>query len=134
MYMAPEIVINSRRLKSASFESLKKVDVWAFGMVMFNLVNPNMKYPFQLDVAEDVSLIDQMPEILERKKCPRESPKYAGQQNSVWAPIMALKQKCIDFNPDSRPTASNLKAEFEEMITKTVPDNPGTSKVVERFV
>ena len=76
MYMAPEIVINSRRLKSASFESLKKVDVWAFGMVMFNLVNPNMKYPFQLDVAEDVSLIDQMPEILERKKCPRRATEF----------------------------------------------------------
>ena len=89
MYMAPEIMINSRRLKTANFESLKKVDVWAFGIVLFNLVNPNMKYPFQLDVAEDVSLIDQMPEILERKKYPSESPKYAGQQDSIWAPIMA---------------------------------------------
>ena len=39
VYMAPEILIKSRRLDAASFENLKKVDVWAFGMVMFNLVN-----------------------------------------------------------------------------------------------
>ena len=87
MYMAPEIMINSHHFKSANFESLKKVNVWAFGMVMFNLVNPNMKYPFQLDVAEDVSLIGQMPEVLEQRKCPCDPPKYAEQQDSIWASL-----------------------------------------------
>ena len=48
---------------------------------------------------------------------------------------VALKQKCMDFYPDFRPTASNLKAEFEEIIiTKIIPDNPETSQLVERFV
>jgi serine/threonine protein kinase len=46
VYMAPEILIKSCRLEVASFENLQKVDIWAFGMVLFNLVNPNLKYPF----------------------------------------------------------------------------------------
>ncbi len=37
--MAPKILIKSCRLEVANFDSLQKVDMWAFGMGFSNLVN-----------------------------------------------------------------------------------------------
>jgi serine/threonine protein kinase len=70
--MAPEILVPSQRLKSATFDNLKKVDIWAFGMVMYNLLNPNLKYPYQSEVKDrDITI----PELLAEKKLPRPSTK-----------------------------------------------------------
>ena len=63
--MAPEIMVKTSRLKSASLEDLKTVDVWALGLVMFNLVNP-----FRLDLVKDLSTIEQVEEFLRQGKKP----------------------------------------------------------------
>ena len=65
--MAPEILVPSQRLKTATFDDLKKVDRLAFGMVVFNLFNPDLKYPFQLDIKAGKITLQ---ELLADKKLP----------------------------------------------------------------
>ena len=125
VYMAPEILIKSRRLDAASFENLKKVDVWAFGMVMFNLVNLNLKYPFQLDLVKESPLLDQLPDFLQQQNYPSESPKYAQQRETIWASIVALKKKCTSLDPASRPSASEISDKFTEILVKQTEDANG---------
>ncbi len=116
--MAPEILIKSCRLEVASFENLQKVDIWAFDMVLFNLVNPNVKYPFQLDLVKGTPILKQLPDILLQRKHPSESPKYSHQRETIWGPIIALKEKCTTFSPASRPTASEVSDEFRLLLAK----------------
>ena len=70
MYMAPAILVKSLRLKSASFEDFKQVDMWALSMVFFTLVNPDLKYPYELDIDPDESIIDQTQDLLINHKHP----------------------------------------------------------------
>ena len=120
--MAPELLIESCRLEAANFDSLQKVDMWAFGMVLFNLVNPNLKYPFQLDLKKDAPLNKQLPRILQQQKYPTQSKKYALQQESSWAPVIAVMKKCLIFNPDDRPTASEIMNQLQQLLSKSAEE------------
>ena len=66
--MAPEISVKSLRLQSASLKDLKQIDMCAFGVVLFCVATPNLKYPYQLNINHDTSFIDQVQELLKRKK------------------------------------------------------------------
>ena len=116
--MAPEILIKSRRLEGASIDSLKQVDVWAFGMVLFNLVNPNLKNPFQLDLVKESPILEQLPDFLEQQNHPSETLKYAKQRDTIWAPTVMLKKKCLMFHPASRPSALEIRDEFIQLLAK----------------
>lgn len=65
-----EILIKPHLLEAVSLN----VDVWAFGRVLFNLVNPNLKYPFQ-----QAPMLEQLREILHQRKHASESPRYTEQ-------------------------------------------------------
>lgn len=123
--MAPEILVKSRRLGSASFESLKKVDMWAFGMVLFNLVNPDLKYPFQLDIMKQAPMLDQLNDILQQQRQPSDSSKYTRQRETIWASLSALRMKCIVFDPDARPTSSETMDEL--IVINLLSMDSGTS-------
>ena len=111
--MAPEILVPSQRLKSATFDDLKKVDIWAFGMVMYNLLNPNLKYPYQLEVkAREITI----PELLAEKNLPRPSTKYEDFQNTVWRSISLASARCLQFDPSLRPSVTTIKDTFQSLI------------------
>jgi serine/threonine protein kinase len=108
--MSPEILVKSRQIKAATFEDLKKIDIWAFGMVMFNLLNPNLKYPYQLDVKDrEISVA----ELLAEKKLPTPSIKYKDRQNTIWKSISLASAKCLQFDPSLRPAVKMLKDTFQ---------------------
>ena len=46
---APEILPGGCLTNQACPDDLFKVDVWAFGMTLFCLLNTDLKYPFKLD-------------------------------------------------------------------------------------
>ena len=48
-FMAPEILPSGCLTNQTCLDDLFKVDVWAFGMTLFCLLNPDLKYPFKLD-------------------------------------------------------------------------------------
>ena len=49
-YRAPELFRQSG--SSLSLEDLKAVDVWTLGMLLFVLINPDVKYPYQLELEK----------------------------------------------------------------------------------
>ena len=121
--MAPEIQIPSQRLQSATLYDLKKIDIWAFGMVMFNLLNPNLKYPYQLDVKTGEITVS---EILAEKKLPTSSTKYEDLQNTVWKSVSMESAKCLQFDPSLRPSISMLKETFQSLISSACSASQGS--------
>lgn len=49
-YMAPEIILESRKLSTASLEDMKAIDVWALGMTLFGILNPDTSFPFEIEL------------------------------------------------------------------------------------
>lgn len=110
--MAPEILVKSLRLQSASLKYLKQIDMWAFGMVLFCIANPNLKYPYQLDINHDTSFIDQVQELLITQKTPTGSPKYREMQSTKWLLIQKVFEACTNFDPSQRPPVEFVKQQF----------------------
>ena len=123
VYMAPEIMVKTSRLKSASLEDLKKVDGWALGLVMFNLVNPGLKHPFQLDLVKDLSAIEQVEEFLRQGKKPNGSKKYKKLLETIWLPITNVYRNCTEVDPTKRPTAMDVKQVFQSLLCRNIPEN-----------
>ena len=48
-HMAPEIVVDTRKLDHASLEDLKAVEISALGMIYFNITNPDFHFPFEME-------------------------------------------------------------------------------------
>lgn len=117
--MAPEIIGPVSRLQAATFEDLKRIDVWAFGMVLFNLLNPDMKYPYQLDIRKGSTpeeATQQMQDLIAKKKLPTTSAKYKDFQSSVWYSIVKTSERCLEFKACLRPTAKTLKDTFQALL------------------
>ena len=91
----------------------------AFGMVMFNLFNPDLKYSFQSDIkAWKITVKD----LLADKKLPTPSAKYDDLQNIVWISVSLASAKCLQFDPSLRPSVSRLKDTFKSLIeAKSTP-------------
>ena len=51
-FMAPEISLDQYILETASIEQLKAIDHWALLMTIFIVMNPDLEYPFKLDVKK----------------------------------------------------------------------------------
>ncbi|CAB4003450.1 tyrosine kinase [Paramuricea clavata] len=121
--MAPEILVKSCCLKSASLDDLKKVDVWALGMVMFNLVNPDLKQPFQLDLVRDASAIEQVEEFLRLGKQSSGSNKYKTLQETTWLPIAKVHRNCTVVDPIKRPAALEVLQIFQSLVCSKIEEN-----------
>lgn len=48
--MAPEIILESRKITTATLEDMKAIDVWAFGMTLFSILNPDTSFPFEIEL------------------------------------------------------------------------------------
>ena len=51
-YMSPEILLPELRPNEAT---LKAADSWAYGMILFVLVNPSVGYPYQGELRQEMS-------------------------------------------------------------------------------
>ena len=48
-YIAPEISIIDKVMKSSSVELLKAIDVWTFDLIIFMIINADQDYPYQMN-------------------------------------------------------------------------------------
>jgi serine/threonine protein kinase len=106
-YMAPEILLGSSR--SADIEALKTIDIWAYGLILFHLINPNVKYPFAIEINEarrDVSPHDTLKKCHLARHLPQYDEKYCDMKNNVWKSIERMYMMCCTY--DERPTAASL--------------------------
>lgn len=106
-FEAPEQLLGN--LKSGDIHDLKKVDVWAYGQIIYYLLNPNISFPYQIEFkrtgCKDIKSI--VREFHDKKHLPMHSGKYAIFQHN-WKEGMAVWKMCCKFNPNHRPTIEAL--------------------------
>ena len=110
VFMAPEALC-SDSLTSASMEDLKCMDVWSLGMVLFVLLNPDLHYPYQLELKESrATSPDMLQAVLKRqilrKQLPRHSKKYEVARKSFWDNILKAHEVCAQFT--DRPSVKQV--------------------------
>jgi hypothetical protein len=51
---------------------------------------------------------DVFKELMKRKVMPNHNPKYEGLQNTQWSKIDNIFKSCCKFEPNSKPTATQI--------------------------
>ena len=107
-FMSPAILLPESRPKEATLEQLKALDTWAYGMILFVLANPALKYPYEKECMREMeqnaltSAVDALQEILRQGLRPKCFVEYEVQLATVWNDIDLLHQQCTDFEESSR--------------------------------
>lgn len=121
VFMAPELV--SCTGEPMTLEQLKACDVWALGMVIFMLLNPDLEFPYQYE-------LDQLPQktfeclkgdIARRfKQCllPTWSSKHSKLQATAWWELEAIFYESTRFGPKDRPSAGQVVQLFQNVNTR----------------
>jgi len=114
--MATKIVLESRKITTATLEDMKAIDVWAFGMTLFSIINPDTSFPFEIELksifptaanglARFQSLLQ---EKMEGKLKPSSSRKYHRLQASLWINIEETFKRCTKYDASLRPSAQEV--------------------------
>ena len=116
-YMAPELILNN--LEGASVEDLKSIDVWALGMTLFVLLNPDLQGPYLIEHREKALMPYR--KVIEGKmrgrEIPRMSEKYHRKQASEWNKVEKAFQECVVFDAPARPAALDIQRFLEDQTT-----------------
>ena len=129
-FMAPEISIEEFMVTSASLGQLKAIDVWAVMMTIFVVINPDQRYPFQLDITrlleedgkEVVNSEHLLKACLRERKIPSFSDKYLGMQANYYQRLRRIFCENLDYDPEQRCTVKDLiKQSREESDFLTMP-------------
>lgn len=114
-FMAPEINLPElvKLHPSGSMDFLKKVDIWALGLVFYNLVNPSVSSPYKYDFIQNrvkpqdrLSYIQRM---MRRRQLPTPVPQYSElQTNGDWNRVHSAFLKCASFAPNKRPAVPDI--------------------------
>ena len=113
-YMAPELILNN--LEGASVEELKEIDVWALGMTLFVLLNPDLEGPYILE-HKDTPVVPYRRVIeskLRVKKKPMMSKKYHRKQATEWYKVEKAFHQCVAFDATARPAANEVQVLLED--------------------
>lgn len=93
VFLAPEAFLTRPETDvTYTINDMKKVDVWAYGMIVFNLINPDLSHPFQRDFelsAAAITPMEKLKKMLSEEKKPCFSAKYKHLQATDWANLEA---------------------------------------------
>ena len=128
--MAPELHGKKNRLREASLHDMKRVDVWAYAMVVFSVVNPGLKHPYQRNV-EDYSEEDTpnclVQKFIEKNEKPLFQEKYASCHQEEWAGLKRVYENCTKISPSAHPEVRDIvKMVRIEKLATTASENPIT--------
>ena len=138
VYMAPELL--STVDTSLSLEQLKACDIWSYGMVMFMLLNPDLQYPYQVEIDKLHQKAYEMCKrevvnLLASKQLPTFSDKFSRFQATTWLTLERVFEKCAGFDSTKRPKASCLVELFnrrEDPVCRNIPLAVSQSTSVEQ--
>lgn len=107
VFCAPEAYLHQPEAGPRfAIDDLKQVDVWAYGMILFHLINPNLRYPYQTDLeASQAPPLDGLRQLLQQKTKPTFSDKYNEFQATDWLLLENLYHACTQWDPSERPPA-----------------------------
>ena len=108
-FMAPEILLPEQMVqgRKLSLEDLKKVDIWALGLVFYCLINPGVSYPYEAEATDLADIIM----MLRQRKRPTPNPEYRTKQATVWSRVKEAFESCTSFHSSERPKASDVLAQ-----------------------
>lgn len=147
-YMAPEI-LTSARLEKVRSVDLKCIDIWALGMVMYSALNPDITFPYKLDLQQaravssgHFSAIDHIIRLhgQEQHIKPTMSPKYHHQQKTKWSHLIKAYDECTSIIPTQRATldcilqlTTDKDAQYHEVIPLPVHQGSAIEEVDKRI-
>jgi serine/threonine protein kinase len=108
-YMAPEAFDGSDF--KAHVQNLFAMDVWSFAMTLFQLLNPNIRHPYAVEMdtkPNDMDCLDMLKQLHRIKALPRNDCKYSQFQKSVWLPLQNVYNRCAQYSTVDRPLAKDI--------------------------
>ncbi|KAJ7383732.1 hypothetical protein OS493_026263 [Desmophyllum pertusum] len=130
-FMAPEILLPEGMMQGnkLTLDDLKKVDIWALGIVFFCLINPGDACPYDRDGYEHMIDIINLQRQRKRPSC---DPDYHIKHSTVWARVKDVFHLCTNHDSSERPRASEVLSGLHARA----PGNHGilmTSKFLTNF-
>ena len=91
-------------------EAFKRAEIWAYGMLLFTMINPCLHYPFEVEIKQEGGDDgrDKIHRLLENGKKPLGSTKYHQKCQTEWLNVWNLYEASTNFNSSNRPDASEL--------------------------
>ena len=127
-FMAPEILLPEGMVqgRKLSLEDLKKVDIWALGLVFYCLVNPGVSYPYE----QEATYVSDIIMMLRQRKRPTFDPEYLIKQETVWLRVKEAFESCTNYDSSKRPKAFDVLAILNPSRVPGRNDGFMTSKLV----
>ena len=126
VFLAPEAFLAQPKSGvTFSISDMKKVDIWAYGMVLFNVLNPDMRHPFQVEFESPGSgtPVEKLKELLTQQRKPCFSGKYKHLQATDWLYLEGVYHECTAWEQQRRPTASEVVFYLEKWDKESLCDN-----------
>ena len=110
VFIAPEF--HCGFVANATLEELKRADIWAFGLLMYCLLNPEIDAPYLNDIVSAglQQSVESLKQLLRRKQLPQHGKKYEIHRIREWSTLNKTFKTCAQFDPKMRPIASELNA------------------------
>lgn len=124
VYMAPEI--HCSRNKTAGLEEMKQMDIWAFAMVSFHILNPGASHPYELELDDAENGLETLRRLHQEHKLPKNIDEYETLQATVLKELRTLYLQCANFIPSLRPSASILSAIVSDLNFTSFPEQGQT--------
>ncbi|KAL9977345.1 hypothetical protein ACROYT_G014737 [Oculina patagonica] len=116
--MAPEIVCENRKPTHVTLEDMKAIAIWALGMTLFNVINPDLHFPYEIEFKASSPPPDPdlarsrfqrlLQEKMENETKPESSKKYHCLHASEWNPLEEVFDKCTNFDASLCPSVQNV--------------------------
>lgn len=110
-YMAPELLLCGDEQCMSLFQ-LKKVDIWALGLLLFCVVNPGMSTPYSYEFkkrgVQPENYLSYMKIMIRDNRLPSSVPEFAPYQNTGWKQVYDAFQSCASFDTEKRPAAREV--------------------------
>lgn len=92
-------------------------------MVLFSILNPDQRYPFQKDLADVAIPFQHHPESLALKRWLSRSIRYEEFQATDWLWVETVFLLCTEANPALQPSATEVVSLWGEdnFISERVP-------------
>ena len=113
--MAPEIMVDGA-IANVGSHDLKNIDIWALGMIIFCVLNPDISFPYKNDLKAaraanpfgHVDSINHIKSLLEHQTKPTASLKYCSHQQSNWYHLVKIYESCTSFQPSEGQLLTRL--------------------------
>lgn len=109
-YQAPEIILKT--CQKATFIDLMHMDIWAFGVCLHIILNPNLQDPYGQNrkKMEDVHYTDYravMSDVMGKKETPICSDEYSFLREQ-YATVERIRVSSLNYVPSKRPTTNEI--------------------------